>query len=155
MPFRRTDMTRAIVEFAVPDVTDALRRLSRWIGDFDRSELKKAAIFGRFPQKSQRPCGVAPPSRLAKERPMLRTFCFAAGIFIAMWGATFLMVDKITFAWNVEPVIERDPSFRGFYVTLNESKQRVFNPPQWLAFCLMSVGTVTMLYSIALPKKAA
>ena len=84
---------------------------------------------------------------------MLRTFCFAVGIFVAMWGVTFLMVDQMTFAWKVEPAVERDPSFRGFYVTLNESKQRVFNPPQWMAFCLMSVGTVTMLYSIALPKK--
>ncbi len=84
---------------------------------------------------------------------MLRAFCFAVGVFIALWGVTFLMVDQMTFASTVSPTIERDPSFRGFYVTLNESRQRVFNPPQWMAFCLMSVGTVTMLYSIALPKK--
>ncbi len=153
MPFGRTDTTGATVDSAVPDATDASRTLSRRIGDIDRSELKQAAILGRFPEKSQRPFGVTSPSRLAKERPMLRTFCFAAGIIITMWGATFLMVDQMTFAWKVEPTIERDASFRGFYVTLNESKQRVFNPPQWLAFCLMSVGTVTMLYSIALPKK--
>src|SRR6185436_5583009 len=115
MPFRRTDTTRATLDFAAPDATGAGRGLSRRIGDFDRSELKQAAIPSRFPQKSQRPCGVAPPSRLAKERPMLRTFCFAVGIMIAMWGVTFLMVDQMTFAWTVEPTIERDPSFRGFY----------------------------------------
>ena len=84
---------------------------------------------------------------------MLRTFCFAVGIFIAMWGTTFLMVDQMTFACKVEPVVQRDPEFRGFFVTLNENRQRVFNPPQWVAFSLMSIGSVTMLYSVALPKK--
>ena len=84
---------------------------------------------------------------------MLRVFCFASGVFIALWGAAFLMVDQMTFAWKVEPVVKRDPEFRGFYVTLNENRQRVFNPPQWAAFSLMSIGTVSMLYSVALPKK--
>ncbi len=84
---------------------------------------------------------------------MIRSFFFACGIFVAMWGATFLMVDQMVFSWKVEPIIQRDPDFRGFYVTLNENRQRVFNPPQWIAFSLMSIGTVTMLYSMALPKK--
>ncbi len=70
-----------------------------------------------------------------------------------MWGIAFLMVDQMTFSWKVEPVVQRDPEFRGFYVTMNENRQRVFNPPQWMAFSLMSIGTVTMLYSVALPKK--
>ena len=76
-------------------------------------------------------------------------------LLLPKWVATVTppLTIGVLNAWKVEPTIERDPSFRGFYVTLNESKQRVFNPPQWLAFCLMSVGTVTMLYSIALPKK--
>ncbi len=56
---------------------------------------------------------------------MLRSFFFTGGLFVAMWGATFLMVDQMTFAWRVEPVVERDPSFRGFYVTMNEKSQRV------------------------------
>ena len=85
---------------------------------------------------------------------MLRAFCFAVGIFVALWGTTFLMVEQMTFSWKVEPAVERDPSFRGFYVTMNERQQRVFNPPQWMAFCLMSVGSVTMLYSLVLPKKS-
>jgi len=86
---------------------------------------------------------------------MLRAFCFASGVFIALCGVTFLMVDQVTFAWKVEPVVKRDPEFRGFYVSLNEKRQRVFNPQQWMAFSLMSVGTVSMLYSVALPKKPA
>ena len=84
---------------------------------------------------------------------MFRAFWFSCGVFVAMWGIAFLMVDQITFSWKVEPVVQRDPEFRGFYVTMNENRQRVFNPPQWMAFSLMSIGTVTMLYSVALPKK--
>ena len=85
---------------------------------------------------------------------MLRAFWFASGVFVALWGAAFLMVDQMTFAWKVELVVQRDPEFRGFFVTLNENRQRVFNPPQWVAFSLMSIGSVTMLYSIVLPKKS-
>ena len=85
---------------------------------------------------------------------MLRAFWFASGVFVAMWGAAFLMVDQMTFACKVEPVVQRDPEFRGYFVTLNENRQRVFNPPQWVAFSLMSIGSVTMLYSIVLPKKS-
>lgn len=84
---------------------------------------------------------------------MRRAFFFACGVFIALWGATFLMVDQMTFAWKVEPVLQRDPEFRGFYISMNENHQRVFNPPQWMAFSLMSIGSVTMLYSVVLPKK--
>lgn len=34
-----------------------------------------------------------------------------------------------------------------------KKKPRVIQPPDWAAFSLMSIGTVTMLYSIALPKR--
>ena len=81
---------------------------------------------------------------------MLRAFFFAGGLFIATWGITFMMVDQMVFTWKEPP--QRDPEFRGFFTTLNEKRQRVLNPPQWAAFCLMSIGTVTMLYSVALPK---
>ncbi len=35
----------------------------------------------------------------------------------------------------------------------NEKKQKVINPPEWAAFSLLSIGAVTMLYAVALPKK--
>ncbi len=82
---------------------------------------------------------------------MLRAFFFAGGLFIAMWGITFTMVDQMVFTWK-EPPPQRDPEFRGFFTKLNDQRQPVLNPPQWAAFTLMSIGTVTMLYSVALPK---
>ena len=31
----------------------------------------------------------------------------------------------------------------------------IIDPADWAAFTLMSIGSVTMLYSVALPKKSA
>jgi hypothetical protein len=123
------------------------------VGDDCRTNLKSSAICVRCSKASRTVITLI--IRSQSERTMLRAFCFSVGVFVALWGATFLFVEQITFSWKVEPVIERDPSFRGFYVTMNDSKQRVFNPQQWMAFSLMSIGSVTMLYSLVLPKKAA
>ena len=43
---------------------------------------------------------------------MLRAFWFASGVFVALWGAAFLMVDQMTFAWKVELVVQRDPEHK-------------------------------------------
>jgi len=37
--------------------------------------------------------------------------------------------------------------------TTDKDHKRVIDPPEWAAFSLMSIGTVTMLYTVALPKK--
>ncbi len=84
---------------------------------------------------------------------MLRSGFFAAGIFVALWGMSFLMVDEIIL--NVQETDEelQGANFRGLFSTLNEDNKRVINPPDWAAFSLMSIGSVTMLYAVALPKK--
>lgn len=81
---------------------------------------------------------------------MLRSTCFALGMFVMLMGASFLFVDK--FVLNLTEENSRDMAFRGLF-TLNSSRQRVLDPPEWVAFSLMSIGSVTMLYSVALPKK--
>ena len=45
--------------------------------------------------------------------------------------------------------------FRGLFTAVSPERKQVIDPPEWAAFSLMSVGTVTMLYSVALPKKPA
>ena len=45
------------------------------------------------------------------------------------------------------------PGFRGLFGAVAASRKKVVDPPDWAAFSLMAVGTVTMLYSVALPKK--
>ncbi len=81
---------------------------------------------------------------------MIRSCFFAAGLFIALWGVTFLAVDKLVLKFKEDT---HNPQMRGFFVSSNTDRKRVFDPPDWAAFSLMSIGSVTMLYSIALPKR--
>ena len=82
---------------------------------------------------------------------MWKSIFFSLGLFVMMWGATFLMVDKITL--TIKDDSKRKEGFRGLFTTVNSEKQKVIDPPEWAAFSLMSVGSVTMLYAVALPKK--
>ncbi len=86
---------------------------------------------------------------------MWKAIVFATGLFVCMWGASFLVVDKITLTLKEDPAesAEDDEDVRAMFTSLNADNQKVFNPPDWAAFSLMSVGAVTMLYSVALPKK--
>jgi hypothetical protein len=83
---------------------------------------------------------------------MMRATFFAIGLFVTLWGAGLLVVDK--FELNAKADEVPRTGFRGLFtsVTTPERKQ-VIDPPEWAAFSLMSVGAVTMLYSVALPKK--
>lgn len=84
---------------------------------------------------------------------MLRAIFFAGGLFVALWGGTFLMVDEMVLAFKDEPEPQRTEEFRGLFMQKNADDKKVFNPPEWAAFTLMSIGTVTMLYAVALPKR--
>ena len=86
-----------------------------------------------------------------ESEPMLRASFFSIGLFVCLWGASFLMVDRIVLTFKDES--SRGEGFRGLFTTLNGQRQQVFDPPDWAAFSLMSVGSVTMLYAVALPKK--
>ncbi len=63
------------------------------------------------------------------------------------------MVDEMVLTTKNEPQPQRTEEFRGLFMSKNSEDKQVFNPPEWVAFTLMSVGSVTMLYSIALPKR--
>ena len=84
---------------------------------------------------------------------MWRAIFFASGLFVAMWGGTFLMVDEMVLVADSDPEPQRSEEFRGLFMSKNADDKKVFNPPEWAAFTLMSIGTVTMLYSVALPKR--
>jgi hypothetical protein len=89
--------------------------------------------------------------------PMLRGTFFSIGMFITLWGVSLLFIDKLVLNMPDE-VAARTPGFRGMYQGNNQQpqqqgKQRVIDPPEWAAFSLLSVGAVTMLYAVALPKK--
>jgi hypothetical protein len=82
---------------------------------------------------------------------MMRACFFATGLFVALWGVTFMMVDKVTL--NLKAESARPAGFRGLFAGVSPDRKQVFDPPDWAAWSLLSVGTVTMLYSVALPKK--
>jgi hypothetical protein len=82
---------------------------------------------------------------------MMRATFFAIGLFVTLWGVSFLVVDKIELNMKSEAVPQN--GFRGLFNAVGPDRKKVVDPPDWAAFSLMSVGTVTMLYSVALPKK--
>jgi hypothetical protein len=83
----------------------------------------------------------------------MRSVFFALGLFVTLWGTAFLLVDKLVLTSDADP--QNKSGFRGLFQNTSQAKKRVVDPPEWAAFSLMSVGTVTMLYAVALPKKKA
>ena len=85
--------------------------------------------------------------------PMLRGTFFSVGMFITLWGASLLFIDKLVLNMP-DDAGGRNPNFRGMYQGNQPGqRQKVIDPPEWAAFSLLSVGAVTTLYAIALPKK--
>lgn len=83
--------------------------------------------------------------------PMLRGTFFSIGMFITLWGVSFLFVDK--FVINTHDDQARNPNFRGLFTGNSPQREKIIDPPDWVAFSMLSVGAVTMLYAVALPKK--
>jgi hypothetical protein len=84
---------------------------------------------------------------------MVRSGFFSAGLFVLMWGASFLMIDRVVFKVEESPSDIQKHAFRGLFTTLNAENKREMALPDWGCFSLMSIGSVTMLYALALPKK--
>lgn len=82
---------------------------------------------------------------------MLRASFFAGGMFIILLGLSTMVVDKVVLHGKEDA--SRNPNFRGFYTSVNEHRQHVFDPPDWAGFSLLSVGGITLLYALALPKQ--
>ena len=82
---------------------------------------------------------------------MMRATFFAIGLFVTLWGGGLLLIDKFELHGKAEE--PRPTGFRGLFTAVTPERKQVIDPPEWAAFSLMSVGTVTMLYSVALPKK--
>lgn len=82
---------------------------------------------------------------------MVRSIFFAAGLFILVWGAVFLKVDEIVLDWKYDP--NPEPTLASLFVSINDENKHVVHPPDWAAFSMMSIGTITMMYALALPQR--
>lgn len=80
---------------------------------------------------------------------MIRSFFFAAGLYIITCGLTCLLVDKMTLNWR--DMTDSPSGARVWFTSVAEDRRFVFDPPDWLGFSLMTLGSVTTLYSVALP----
>lgn len=82
---------------------------------------------------------------------MARAVGFALGMFVGLWGVVFLWVDKLVLFENPPEA----SGLRGMLVmeTVDQETRPVVDPADWAAFSLMSIGSVTMLYAVALPRR--
>lgn len=82
----------------------------------------------------------------------MRASFFAIGLFVTLCGASLLFIDRIALKAEADPQ-QREPGLRGMMGFRPVARPKVIDPPDWAAFSLLSVGSVTMLYSFALPSK--
>ncbi len=80
----------------------------------------------------------------------MRASFFAIGLFVTLCGASLLFIDRIALKADTGSM-QRQPGLRAMMGFRPQPK--VIDPPDWAAFSLLSVGSVTMLYSFALPSK--
>ena len=77
---------------------------------------------------------------------MLRALFFAIGAFFALSGGSLFVIDKVVLTETARQTIaEKTPVF---------GDSREINPPAWLPYTCGSCGALTMLYALALPRKA-
>ena len=84
---------------------------------------------------------------------MLRSIFFSTGLFVFLWGVMFLFVDKLVLKTPTPSEENAEVAFRGMFTSTNDEQQKIVDPPDWAGFSLMSIGSVTMLYAVALPKR--
>jgi hypothetical protein len=82
---------------------------------------------------------------------LTRAFFLGTGVYVALFGATLFLVDRITL---VAHSASTSSAFLTWLTTNASGEGRVLNPPDWAPYTLVAVGTVTVLYAIALPKAA-
>jgi hypothetical protein len=105
---------------------------------------------------------------------MFRALFFACGVFTALCGGQLLFVDRfeltdyaaerLTKKYGPVAAVESAASATSLNVhyavhrtmtDATECQRQVIDPPDWSAFCLLSVGSVTILYALALPGRKA
>ncbi len=83
---------------------------------------------------------------------MIRAAFLTMGLYLSLCGAGLFIVDQVALTKRFS---QTDSKIVQLTTTLTSSGIRIFNPPEWMAFTCVGVGGVTMLYAVALPKKAS
>ncbi len=78
---------------------------------------------------------------------MWRAFFWAVGLFVLLLGAQCLVIEK---ALLRQKVTQNAP-----LPWLKPQKQaKELNPPDWAPWSLLSLGAITILYSITIPRRS-
>jgi hypothetical protein len=83
-------------------------------------------------------------------RRLLRPIFIGIGLSFLMGGASLLFVDRVTLRNTQEMAEARMPAL---FVRLAPSGKHEVMPPTWVPLTMLASGGLTVLYSIALPKR--
>ena len=93
--------------------------------------------------------GVLKHSTMRESQAMWRAFFLAAGIFSVMIGGECMVVDSFVMAGQSAPA-EATPA--SLFSAPPAPQQREMKPAEWAPWTFLSVGAVTILYSLTLSK---
>lgn len=81
---------------------------------------------------------------------MWRAFFVAMGIALCIVGGECLIIDKAVLAKQEDGATAFDAGPQGMAPVKHDLK-----PPEWAPWTFISVGTVVLLYSFTIPRRAA
>jgi hypothetical protein len=80
---------------------------------------------------------------------MIRSFFLSLGLITGLLGVSCLAIDRVVLK---TPSDRRAlPGLRNLVTGVSNDRKQVIEPPDWMAYALMSVGSVMTLYTVALP----
>ena len=84
---------------------------------------------------------------------------FFLGVVVVLMGCQFRVVSEFVLTEEATRfVAERmsssssDGAMAALSADVGVGPQKVFHPPEWLGWCLISVGAVLILHSLAMPR---
>ena len=69
-------------------------------------------------------------------------------MFVLFCGAAFLMVDRIVLKTGQKQNDQEFAAIQGYFLRVNDDNKRELTPPDWSAYGLMAVGSLTILYTV-------
>jgi len=77
----------------------------------------------------------------------MRSTLLAVGLFVLFWGVLFLLTQRM------EIQLHRNlPVALGWWTGWGDNRA-VFHPPEWVGFSLGSIGLVTVIFAVGLPRR--
>lgn len=80
---------------------------------------------------------------------MIRALFFGLGTFVGLWGMSLFAVDGVLLTLTPEAAQSR--MIQAVSTAITDGR-RVVDPPDWVSYTLVGMGSLTMLYSVALPR---